>query len=396
MPAFSARDTIQSTTELFNFSWDLTMQIFEETGVSLVLYGQAPLQRIYIFLFLLSRHTLSRHKAQGTKLLIGTTCVMAVVGTAGMAINLALAISIARTTRQIVHGQVAQLSNGLCYQEAFTVFQPPVDRGSVYWGRHRVDRPVWLPKSMMSRLTQFTCVYPVDGVHRPETKIPFSSSFRVPLWMPVVSSGLPVVPLLRHMGIPKEDNYLAGYQNSLCRVSQPPRQNNRVWPRRCNKCSAHRSHRRILWMRRDASHIPVDKTLRPRYDMAIVLILESGAIYCIGTILLLITSLINGATKITSAAETSRVIGSGFAQPLLNIILTFTLVYVGRIAADTPKDRNLSSSSTHIPRWLVGRQTFGPAEVMKIGPHGEEKERGEKAYHWLLMITIEEIQTVAV
>ncbi|KAJ7732797.1 nucleotide-diphospho-sugar transferase [Mycena maculata] len=113
--------------------------------------------------------------------------------------------------------------------------------------------------------------------------------------------------------------------------------------------------------------------------MAIRLIFESGAIYCIAVIFLLITSLVNGAAKITSAAETSHVIGLGFVQPLLNIIPTFTLVYVGRIAADTPEDRNFSASSTRIPRRLVGRQTFGPAEVMKIGPHGEEKESGEVA-----------------
>jgi len=131
---------------------------------------------------------------------------------------------------------------------------------------------------------------------------------------------------------------------------------------------------RILWMRRDASHIPVDKTLRPRYNMAIRLILESGVIYCIAAVFLLITSL--GAAKITSAAETSGVIGVGFTQPLLNIIPTFTLVYVGRNAADTPEDRNFASS-TRIPRRLVGRQTFGPAEVMEIGPQGEEQECGE-------------------
>jgi uncharacterized membrane protein len=42
---------------------------------------------------------------------------MAVVGTAAMAINIALAILIARMTQQIVHGQVAQLLDGLRYQE---------------------------------------------------------------------------------------------------------------------------------------------------------------------------------------------------------------------------------------------------------------------------------------
>ncbi|KAJ7310149.1 hypothetical protein DFH08DRAFT_1046738 [Mycena albidolilacea] len=34
----------------------------------------------------------------------------------------------------------------LCASEIITAFRPPVDRGSVYPGRRRVDRPVWLPK----------------------------------------------------------------------------------------------------------------------------------------------------------------------------------------------------------------------------------------------------------
>ncbi|KAJ7133224.1 hypothetical protein C8R44DRAFT_22080 [Mycena epipterygia] len=37
-----------------------------------------------------------------------------------------------------------------------TAFRPPVDRGSVYPGRPRVDRPVWLPKSMLRTHTRFT------------------------------------------------------------------------------------------------------------------------------------------------------------------------------------------------------------------------------------------------
>ncbi|KAJ7215938.1 hypothetical protein GGX14DRAFT_562384 [Mycena pura] len=100
---------------------------------------------------------------------------------------------------------------------------------------------------------------------------------------------------------------------------------------------------RILWMRRAASHVPVDKTLRLRYNTAIRLILESGVIYCIGAIVMLIASL--GAAENTSVGATQSVILMAIAQPLLNIVPTFTLVYVGRNATDTSEDRPIRSSS---------------------------------------------------
>ncbi|KAJ7669565.1 hypothetical protein B0H17DRAFT_1086605 [Mycena rosella] len=325
MSAFSARNTIQSTTQLFDISWDLTMQTFEETGVSLVLYG------IYICLFLLSLNALSRRKARGTKLLIGATCAMAVVGTAAMAINIALAVLTARTTQQIVHEQVAQFLNGLRYQETlaealvitsltnnFLTDSLFLYRCYVIWGSQK--KIIILPGLLMIG-TVATGFLSVVSVSFQDAKITYGLAAATNVVLTALTAG------------------------------------------------------RILWMRRDASHIPVDKTLRPRYNMAIRLTLESGVIYCIAAIVLLITSF--GAAKIGSAAETSNVIGGGFFQSLLNIIPTFTLVYVGRIAADIPEDRNFSASSTRIPRRLVGRQTLGPAGLMEIGPKSEEKESGE-------------------
>ncbi|KAJ7823821.1 hypothetical protein B0H14DRAFT_2825785 [Mycena olivaceomarginata] len=77
---------------------------------------------------------------------------------------------------------------------------------------------------------------------------------------------------------------------------------------------------RILWIRRAASHVGLDSSVRSQYNRAIGIILESGAIYCIGTIFLAIAVVFQGDIYH---------IGISVSQEMLNIIPTFTLVYVG-------------------------------------------------------------------
>ncbi|KAJ6523159.1 hypothetical protein B0H19DRAFT_1085785 [Mycena capillaripes] len=176
---------------------------------------------------------------------------MTIVGTAAMAINIALAIFSARTAQQIVHGEVAQLLNGLRYQETLAI------------------------------------------------------AFAITS-MPVISCGISVVSLLRH--IPKKIS--VSLQDTTITYGLAAASNVVLTALTVFEALTIHVAGRILWMRRDASHIPVDKILRLRCNMAIRLILESGVIYCIGAIVFLITSL--GATEITSTAATSSIIGVGF------------------------------------------------------------------------------------
>ncbi|KAJ6566295.1 hypothetical protein B0H19DRAFT_1373939 [Mycena capillaripes] len=238
---------------------------------------------------------------------------MAVVGTAAMAINIALAVLTARTTQQIVHEQVAQLLNELRYQET-------------------------LAEALV--ITSLTNNFLTDSLF---VEFPYFA---------VDARGF-----IRHTSCTVATGFL-----SVVSVSFQDATITYGLAAATNVVLTALTAGRILWMRRDASHIPVDKTLRPRYNMAIRLTLESGVIYCIAAIVLLITSL--GAAKIGSAAETSSVIGGGFFQSLLNIIPTFTLVYVGRIAADTPEDRNFSASSTRIPRRM--HSGLGLLEIVEM------------------------------
>ncbi|KAF8146408.1 hypothetical protein K438DRAFT_1944668 [Mycena galopus ATCC 62051] len=77
---------------------------------------------------------------------------------------------------------------------------------------------------------------------------------------------------------------------------------------------------RILWIERAASRVALDNTIRGRYRRAVVIILESGAVYFIVAIFLVITG---------PPGKLSFGIDLGIAEQLLNIIPTFTLVYIG-------------------------------------------------------------------
>ncbi|KAJ7933023.1 hypothetical protein B0H13DRAFT_2307302 [Mycena leptocephala] len=84
-------------SERFNGDWNSMMQLSLETGVSLLLYG------IYISLFLLTIPLLSRRrKSPGIILLMVMSCIMAVLGTAQIAVTIAQTVVQARFVQQDV------------------------------------------------------------------------------------------------------------------------------------------------------------------------------------------------------------------------------------------------------------------------------------------------------
>ncbi|KAF8146412.1 hypothetical protein K438DRAFT_1781033 [Mycena galopus ATCC 62051] len=96
---------------------------------------------------------------------------------------------------------------------------------------------------------------------------------------------------------------------------------------------------RIWWIQRAASHVALDNTICGRYHRATVIILESGAVYC----LLAIFQIINYSLSPNGLAFS---IGIGITQQLSNIIPTFTLVYIGL--------KNMSdNSSAHLENNII-------------------------------------------
>ncbi|KAF8184037.1 hypothetical protein K438DRAFT_2162139, partial [Mycena galopus ATCC 62051] len=119
---------------------------------------------------------------------------------------------------------------------------------------------------------------------------------------------------------------------------------------------------RILWIQRVASHAGLDNTVRRRSNMAIGIVLESGAIYCIAAILLACT-----ASRYSSESDsTSHYMVIGIAGQLLgllvfsyilqvfrNIIPTFTLVYVGLKNTVEDLDGRIESKGTPLSNRIL-------------------------------------------
>ncbi|KAJ7320856.1 hypothetical protein DFH08DRAFT_819109 [Mycena albidolilacea] len=89
-------------------------------------------------------------------------------------------------------------------------------------------------------------------------------------------------------------------------------------------------------------------------------LLESGAIYCVGIIFLLVSSSVKEFDVF--------LIGLGFISQLLNIIPTFTLVYIG-LTDTTDKSHPESDRKTSSPA-VRPRQ---PTQVLDIKPQGMEE-----------------------
>ncbi|KAJ7083866.1 hypothetical protein C8R44DRAFT_822126 [Mycena epipterygia] len=81
---------------------------------------------------------------------------------------------------------------------------------------------------------------------------------------------------------------------------------------------------RIWWMRRATVHAGLDDAFRTRYNTAVTIILESGAIYCICLIVVVITLSFEHDVPVIFLGITV-----GLSKQVLNIAPTLTIVRVG-------------------------------------------------------------------
>ncbi|KAJ7844128.1 hypothetical protein B0H14DRAFT_3868428 [Mycena olivaceomarginata] len=257
---------MQFTTEEFDSLWHRTARVLIKTGISLLLYG------IYICLFLLSIRVLSRRAAPGRKILIVSSCVMAVVGTMTMAIEIAVSVISAHLVQELVHGGSL---NVLEYQTL----------GSALW------------------LTSIINLFVSDSFFLYRCYVIWGYQKKVAILLAVLILSTFAVGIFPTV----TDNTAAVFVTYGLAAAT-------------NVILTTLTAGRILWVRRHTSRFTVDAKLRGRYNTAIKLVLESGAIYCIGIIFLLASFL---------GSEDIYLIGTAFGEQALNIIPTFTLVYVG-------------------------------------------------------------------
>jgi len=131
---------------------------------------------------------------------------------------------------------------------------------------------------------------------------------------------------------------------------------------------------RILWIRHATLQVALDSKFRSRCNRAIGLILESGAVYCIAAIFLVISASLN--REIYS-------VGYGIGQQVLNIIPTFTLVYVGlndTVANSASGSSGKALADQYTPSRLVARtvQPSGRVVVSDIKKEVTEEKGVER------------------
>ncbi|KAJ6510960.1 hypothetical protein C8R45DRAFT_921654 [Mycena sanguinolenta] len=315
--------------EDFVSSWNLMISLFSQTAVSLVLYGQSASAfglvvdwrtGIYFALFLLSIYTLShRSKANGITFLIIASCVMAVLATTQMAAIVAAALLNARFVQQIVSAE-AVIQPGI-----LLTLSRVLHRCYVVW------RFQW--KITILPMVLITSTF-VAGI----------------LWAAPVT----------HITDVRIAYGLGAVTNLILTASTAGR---------------------ILWIQRVTARAGLANTVRKHSRVAIGIILESGAIYCIGTIFLAIS----GSYQYQSESiSTFHYVAIGIAGQLTSIIPTFTVVYVGlkntldennvfesrRTVSSNQMSNGVQNSSSlklnnwelHAPIWASGQDT-SPSEI---------------------------------
>ncbi|KAJ6530103.1 hypothetical protein B0H19DRAFT_1384663 [Mycena capillaripes] len=274
----------------FDSFWDFMLGLLMATGVSLLFYG------IYILLFILAIRTLKRRKTSGMKLLMGVSCVMAVLATTQMAVNIALAVFTARLVQQVVHSQLLNANASLATLLVLDTVQAITTGINLF---------------VTDFLFLYRC-YVIWGFQRKIIVLPT-----------LLMLSTVVVAILRAAQVQAQTRSVVDVRILLSLAAAT------------NLVLTGLTASRILWVRRAARHVGLNNTLRGRYSTVLRVILESGAIYCTVAIFLVIAASLSDE-KIYNIAV-------GMADQLLNIIPMITVVYVGQ----HNKDDNPAAGSTH-------------------------------------------------
>ncbi|KAJ7203236.1 hypothetical protein B0H12DRAFT_1283803 [Mycena haematopus] len=280
----------------FDSSWAPFMAILFKTGVSpfdttSVISNNthctdfSPAFRNLRQPFLLSIYILARRRGTpGHNFLIAASCAMAVLGTMQIAATIAQAVLGTHIVQDLVHDKALNGPQFVLATVSHVLLAINMYRCYVIWG---CQRKVLIPPALLMLATLVTATIAI---------LPSSSVSAL-----VIPCGL-----------------AAGTNITLTTLTAG----------------------RILWISRQSTHVGLSHAYRSRYSRAIRIILESGAIYCVAVIFLLIAASRNNFEVFE--------IGYAIGQQAVNIIPTFTLVYVGlHDTADNPptgSGGNLSST----------------------------------------------------
>ncbi|KAF7340763.1 hypothetical protein MSAN_02104900 [Mycena sanguinolenta] len=258
---------------LFDSAWGDLTAVFSKAGISVLLFG------IYVNLFLLSIYTLTRRRGTlGKKFLITASCTMAVLGMTQTVVAVAQAVLTTHFVQEFVHQEessdldpksvdiLADIGHLLLAINVAVVDLFFMYRCYVVWG---CQRKILIPPALLMLATLAAAIEVSLSHNIPGVVIPCGLAAATNTVLTALTAG------------------------------------------------------RILWISRQSAHVGLSRTyqIQSRYSRAIRIILESGAIYCAAVIFLLIAAS-QGNFEVFD-------IGYAIGQQAVNIIPTFTLVYVG-------------------------------------------------------------------
>ncbi|KAJ7203231.1 hypothetical protein B0H12DRAFT_1162003 [Mycena haematopus] len=274
----------------FDSTWDQLTDLFLMTEISLLPFG------IYINLFLLSIYILARRReTPGGKFLIAASCTMAVVGTTQIATTIAEAVLTTRLVQEFVHDEALN------------------QRQSVLAVLATASHVLLAINVAVTDIFFMYRCYVIWGYR----------------WKIIISPALLMLATLVTATIAALPSSSVSALVIPCGLTAAT-----------NIVLTTLTAGRILWISRQSAHVGLSHTYRSRYSRAIRIILESGALYCVAVIFLIIAASRNNLA--------GSAIGYAIGQQAVNIIPTFTLVYAGlHDAADNPQagsGRKLSST----------------------------------------------------
>ncbi|KAF7350000.1 hypothetical protein MVEN_01301500 [Mycena venus] len=257
----------------FNTYWSYLVRVVALLVIEMFFYV------LYLNLFMVAIYTLFHRKTGGKRVLLTFTWVMAVLDTTQMVLQLVWGFMEAHYLLRFIQHAMGP--------NAASTFQPSV-RGTLDALNLAQGAIFSINNSVTDSLFLYRC-YMIWGSQ----------------WKFIVFPGLLIV-----------STFVAGCVQAKTNV-QILQRTPYIMAAITNLVLLCLSAGRIWWIRRDARHI--GSTALGRYSKIIAMIVESGAIYCIGTILLAVTDPLSLSNAVLKAIGTH----------VVNIVRTLIIVRVG-------------------------------------------------------------------
>jgi len=288
------------------------------TGAALLFYG------IYINLFVLAIVTLSRRRTAGRNVMLVASWLMAVLGTAQLILVLASCTVSLQMSQQIVESSIDPNSG----PQSLTLW-------TMYDGLSRAQNIAWPVNNLLTDTLFLYRCYIIWGRNWKVVCVPailILATFGIGCFLPFSPAAFPAT-----VGF-----LMVAVTNVVLMMLTA----GRIW-----------------WIRRDAFHVGLDKTVQGRYNTAVAIILESGALYCICVLLLAITAPMNSVS-----GEITFYVLVGLTSQMTNIAPTLTIVRVGlgHNIQDTIEKWAPNPTNQNTERLSQGQDKESPASSSKV------------------------------